>query len=210
MLSPDEFIRDFLAHQILDPETPAERHERYLRERALKGRPTGRKSSSTPAPRTSTSTPRSSTKPPVKQPTQSPEQRRAEIEARIKSMQERLAQLRELLRQLVEKAQERSGVDQPEEQKPTKDSKSSDGKKLTEQEKADAAKAAEEWRKKNPDKVLDQKIKTLETQLKNVTQKIEEMRNKLAAPVKKTPQTANRPVGVGPIKPRKENGQNGS
>lgn len=209
MPSPDEFIRSFLAHQVLDPETPAERHERYLRERALKGRPVGAKKPSAPVRKPSESLTRGPAKTPTK-PKKSPEQRRAEIETRIKDMQERLKQLRELLRQLVEKAKDRSGVAPPEEQKPDSPSNPSNRPKLTPQQKAEAAKKAEEWRKTHPDEVLDSQVKTLETQLKNVTQKIEEMRKKLASPVKKTPQTANRPVGVGPITKWKENGQNGS
>jgi len=189
MPSADEFISDFLAHYdtaTSDGETPAERHERYLRERQLKGRKTG---SSTLAPvhKTSTAIKKAPAKTVAKTPIIDPAKRRAATEARIKDMEARLDKLRELLRQLVEKAQERSGVEQPEDKKAADPKKTSNSKKLTEAEKAEAAKRSEEWRKKNPDKVLDQKVKRLETQIKNVEEKIAEMRKKISqSPVAKS------------------------
>lgn len=185
MLSVDEFIADVLGrdlkHMIADPETPAERHQRYLRERELKGRKTG---SSTPAPvvRRPAVT-KGPAKPVPKAPSVDPAKRRAATEARIKEMQARLEKLRELLRQLVEKAQERSGVDEADENQPSDSKTPSTRKKLSLKEREDAKKRAEEWRKKHPDEALDKQVRTLETQLENVTQKIAEMREKLAKPV---------------------------
>ena len=101
MRSVDDFISDFLAHRIADPETPAERRERYLRERELKGRKTG---SSTPAPvarRPSAPVTKGVPKPAPKKPSVDPAKKRAETEARIEAMQQRLDTLRELLRQPV-------------------------------------------------------------------------------------------------------------
>ena len=182
MLSGDEFLEDILRHYIPDRETPAERHERYLRERELKGRTTG--GGSTPAPTrrpsTSSSVTRAPAKPLPKKTPVDPAVKRAATEKRIEEMQARLDKLRELLRKLVDQAQERSGVEQPEKEAKTEPTKSSSSDKLTEAEKAEKAKATEEWRKKNPDKVLDQKAKRLETQIKNVEDKIKEMRKKLA------------------------------
>lgn len=180
MYSAKEFINSLMHVSVSGDvaETPAERHQRYLREQKLKGRKVG---SSTPAPklRPKDSVTRAPTPLPKKTPVD-PAAKRAATEARIKGMQGRLEKLRELLKQLVEKAQERSGVEEPEETKPSKTAKSSDKKPLTEAEKTDAAKKAEEWREKNPDKVLDQKVQRIESQIKNVEEKISEMRKKLA------------------------------
>lgn len=179
MRSVDDFISDFLAHRIAEPYSPAERRERYLRERELLGRKTG---STTPAPvarRPSSHVTKGPSKPAPKKPSVDPAKKRAETEARIEAMQQRLDVLRELLKQLVEQAKERSGVEEPKKE-PAKATKPSDRKPLSEAEKAKAAKEAEEWRKNNPDKVLDQQVERLSSQIKNVEAKIAEMRKKLA------------------------------
>jgi hypothetical protein len=198
MRSVDDFISDFLAHRIADPETPAERRERYLRERELKGRKVG---SSTPAPAVRRPSAPALTKgvpkPAPKKPSVDPAKKRAETEARIEAMQQRLDTLRELLRQLVEKAKERSGVEDPKDEKPAKTTKPSDRKPLSEAEKAKAAKEAEEWRKNNPDKVLDQQVERLSTQIKNVEAKIAEMRKKLAESPAPPPLRKSGPDKVG-------------
>lgn len=184
MHSVNEFINS-LKHVFVSgdsPETAAERHQRYLRERKLQGRKVG---GSTPAPKLRPAAPLTKAlakplpqKALVKKASVNPAVKRAATEARIKDMQARLEKLRELLKQLVEKAQERSGVDEPDEKTPSTSTKS-DKKPLTASEKNEAAKKSEERRKQNPDKVLDQKAKRLDTQIKNVEEKIAEMHKKL-------------------------------
>lgn len=185
MQSADEFINSLMHVSVSGDvaETPSERRQRYLRERELKGRKVGG-STPAPKPRTSASVTRAPT-PPPKRGSVDPAARRAATEARIKDMQARLEKLRELLRLLVEKAQERSGVDEPNEKTSSTSTKTSDRKPLSESEKNEAAKKAEEWRKQNPDKVLDEQAQRLESQIKNAEKKIAEMRKKLVdSPVK--------------------------
>lgn len=208
MFQPDEVIQSILMHRTDEPYNPAKRREYYLKTRQLKGRSTGTKE----APSKDSSVIRGPSKiPPKKATPKKPST--AEMEKSVEALKEKLAALRKVLAELVAQAKARSGVGTPSDtsqpSKPGGSTKPTSPEK-TEQQKAEDAKKAAEYYEANKDKILSDQVKELGDKLKTVAAKIRELREKLASPVKKTPQTTNRPVGVGQPINRKEKGQNGS
>lgn len=182
----NEFIGDCIKHYQTVGYDPAERRERYLRERELLGRkpavvkkPTTNRSPSKLPPKASSRTP---IKKPI--PKKDPVQRRKEVEAKIEKLKNYLSRLKEILAQLVEQAKARSGVEESLNDKKAS-TRNPSSSKLTEKQKADKAKAQQDYYEKHKDELLDKQAKNLESQIKSVTQKIQDMREKLAAPASK-------------------------
>lgn len=205
MQSPEEFIEGLL-HQY----DPVDRHQRYLKERQLKGR---RPAATKPllirkpgALHPSVSRTTHVVKKPLPKKVvlkKSAEQRRKEVQAQVDALKGRLETLRKVLAELVKQAQARSG------QEPTKDHKQPEHK--TSAEKKKAADASKKFREKhkNDAPTPSQELKDLQSKIKLVQKKIQEMRAKLKE-VTKTP--ARKPGPVGDRKQtlaRKENSQNG-
>jgi hypothetical protein len=180
----EEFVHDCIKHYQTVGYDPAERRERYLRERELLGRkPTAVKK---PLPKRSTSktSQKISTLPSTKKliPKKDPAQRRKEVEAKVEELKGRLARLKEILAQLVEQAKARSGVKESDNKDEKTSTRRSSTSKLTDKQKADKAKAQQDYYEKHKDEILDKQVKTLDSQIKSVAQKIKDMREKLAAP----------------------------
>lgn len=199
MRSPEEIIQSILTHQY-DPE---QAHLYYLRTRELKGRtpgqspePTDPRSRGTVKPAPGKRLP-SKVIPSKKQvDAKTAEQRRKETEAKIQALQGRLETLRKVLAQLVEQAKARSGVD-------TKTPPKADDKKTTAEKKAasEASKKYYEKHKNDPtQQTPDEQVKQLESKVKAIQAKIQEMRDKLKAPVKQQTTRKTGSVGVVPIK----------
>lgn len=144
----------------------AKRREYYLRTRKLVGR-----SKQSPSPAVD-KTPAATMMPEKK----THAQRRKELESRVARLQERLKQLQLVLKALVEAAQQRSGVDDnsaEEAKSETSNPSNPATEKKTQQEKDEAAKAAQEYRDKNKDlqaQVIDlnNKIKAIHEQIKRL------------------------------------------
>lgn len=178
----NEVIASCIKHYVEEGYDPAERRARYLRERQLMGRKPGLvKKNPTSSSKTFK---KIDAKTPVKKPIpkKDPAQRRKEVEAKIEELKSRLARLRELLAELVQQAKVRSGVDEIETATKQPSGKAPSSSKLTEKQKADKAKAQQEYYEKNKDKLLDQQVTTLGAQIQSVAQKINDMRVKLATP----------------------------
>ncbi|AWN06113.1 hypothetical protein SEA_MIEK_10 [Streptomyces phage Miek] len=139
----------------------AKRRDYYLRTRNLKGRKPGAKKVA-----------------PKKTRAQRQAERRRKLEAQVDALKARLEKLREVLASEVKKAQARSGVkDSKTPAKKASPSKSSSKTpKLTAAQKAKAAKAAEEYRKKNQDLLLEDQVKSLNGKIKTIQERIAKMR----------------------------------
>lgn len=171
MSSASEFIENFLAHSEYDPQKA---HEYYLRTRELRGRniarttpaPLVRKGGSVVKPSPLRRTPK----------TMTAEQHRKEIEAKVEALKVRLETLRKVLAELVKQAQARSG-------KETTDSKESD-KTLTPKQKKAASEASQKYYEehKNDQRTPSEQLTDLQSKVKSVQTKIEEMRKKLKEP----------------------------
>lgn len=148
----DDLVHDYDA---------AKRREYYLRTRKLKGR-----TKTAPKP-----------KAPKKTRAQRQAERRRKLEAQVAALKGRLEKLQAVLAELTKAAKARSGVkEKSDPKKATSTSKKTAEKKLTPVQKAKAAKAAEEYRKKNPDKALADDIKSLNAKIKTIQERIAKMR----------------------------------
>jgi chromosome segregation ATPase len=160
-------MADELSHASYDA---AKRRAYYLRTRNLKGRKSGKG------------------KPPKKTRAQRQAERRRKLEAQVEALKGRLEKLRAALAKLTEEAKARSGVETK--KTPAKSAsstaKKSTEKKLTSAEKAKAAKAAKEYREKNPDKVLADEVKSLNEKIKTIQERIAKMRKEGSIGAKKT------------------------
>lgn len=204
MPSPEEFIDD-LFHMY----DPVDRHQRYLRERQLKGRrPTATKPVVVRRPGVIhpivSRTTKTLVKKPVgkKLPVKSPEQRRREIKAQVEALKTRLDTLKKVLAELVRQAQARSGK-MPADKKPDE--------KKTVAEKKKAAQASKDYRDKhkNDPPTPSQELRDLQIKINTVKKKIDEMRAKLEVAMQTS---VRKPGPVGDRKQtldRKENRQNG-
>lgn len=218
MSQPDDFIQS-----IFHLYSPVDRHERYLRERQLKGRQPAKKMPTvgkigTLHPKGKATRP--ATKGFVKSavPKKSAAEVRKETLAQVEALKARFEKLREVLRQLVEQAQARAGDHQL-----TTQDKVEKPSHTTAAEKKKAAEASQKSRDKhkNDPPTPSEELKTLQTKIKNIQKKIEEMRAKLneALPAPSRIQTQDRvntplrkpgTVGVGTKqRTREENSQNG-
>lgn len=206
-MSPDEFVREFMHIQARDYD-PAARRAYYLRTRQLKGRKVG--SSKTAVARHPAPTSFSPQKPKPATPKRA-QQTRESVEARVAALKEKLATVQRILAELVAQAKLRSGVESQNLPKPINSPPS------TPQQKAQAAKAAQDYYEKNKEEILSDQAKALEGKIRSVEAKIKEMRAQLAVvkarTLKATPlERATRlprktvPVGAGTrIPSRKEN-----
>ena len=159
-----------MADDLVHAYDAAKRREYYLRTRKLKGR-------------TKTVKP----KPPKKTRAQRQAERRRKLEADVAALKGRLAKLQAVLAELTKAAKARSGVkDKATPQKSTSTAKKTTAQKLTPAQKTKAAKAAEEYRKKNPDKALSEDIKSLNAKIKTIQERIAKMRNEGSIGAKKT------------------------
>ena len=207
MSQPDDFIQD-----VIHMYDPIDRHQRYLRDRQLKGRQPSKKvptvgKSGTLHPKGGTT--RQPIKAPLKKttPKKSAAEVRKETLAQVEALKARLEKLREVLRQLTEQAQARAG----DTLLTTKD-KAEKPSNTTAAEKKKAAEASQKFRDKhkNDTPTPSAELKTLQTKIKNVQKKIEEMRAKLKEAADKTPLRKPGTVGVGTkTQLRKESSQNG-
>ena len=84
-------------------------------------------------------------------------------------------------------------------------------RKLTPEQQADAAKRAKEWRDANPDKAADQETAKLDRQIKNIQDRITQMRDRLKSVIPDPFQTTGS-VGAGSNTPMRKDrdSQNGS
>lgn len=191
MPSPEEFISDFLMHQY----DPIDRHERYLKERELKGR---RPASAKPvvSKKTGALHPSSSrTKAPVAKPV--PKQSKAahdkEVSAKVSALQQKLEQLRQVLHDLTMQLRAK-GLDTS----TASDSKTEPSKPstTTAAEKKAAADASQKYRDKhkNDPKTPDQQLKEIQSKIDQLNKKIAEMRAKLKG-------SGNTPLQAKPSKP---------
>lgn len=190
MSQPDDFIQG-LAHMY----DPIDRHERYLRDRQLKGRQPSKKAPT--VGKSGTLHPKGgATRQPVKKvaPKKSAAAVRKETLAQVEALKARLEKLREVLRQLTEQAQARAG----DTLLTTKD-KAEKPSHTTAAEKKKAAEASQKFRDKHKNDTPNpsEELKTLQTKIKNVQKKIEEMRAKLKEAAAHTPLRKPGAVGVG-------------
>lgn len=156
-----------MAEEILAHDYDAiKRREYYLKNRKLKGRHPG--AARTLKPRSKT------VKSPVQTRAQRQAARRKKIEAQVAALKGRLERLRAVLAEEVKKAQSKSGATSS--KAPAKSAAKTPEKKLTAAQKAKAAKAAEDYRKKNPDKVLADEVKSLTAKIKTIQERITKMR----------------------------------
>jgi hypothetical protein len=137
------------------------RREYYLRTRKLKGRKPG-----------------SGIRPAVKNQTraQKTAEHRRKQEAQISALKGRLAKLQEVLAAETKQAKARSGVKTSKSSTDQKSSSNSDSKHLTPAEKAKAAKASADYRKKNPNPSLSDQVKSLTEKIKTIQERIAKMR----------------------------------
>lgn len=207
-------VEDFLEElfHIYDAEKA---HEYYLRTRQLKGREPGADIATTVQKPSSvkTTVKKPGASPMKAQPVKmTPEQRRAQISAQVEALRAKLAQLKEVLAQLVEEAKARSGVEpEPEVESKATRTPGTSTRKLTPQQQADAAQRAKEWREANPEKAMDQEAAKLDKQIKNIQDKITQMREKLKTVIADPFQTTGS-VGAGSNTPMRKDrdSQNGS
>lgn len=147
----------------------AKRRAYYLRNRQLKGRKPAK------------------AKPSKKTRAQRQAERRKKLEAQVDALKGRLEKLRAVLSELTEQAKKRSGVDTTKaNSKTTSTTKKTPEKKLTAAQKAKAAKASEEYRKKNPDKALADDVKSLNAKIKTIKEQIAKKRKEGSIGAKKT------------------------
>lgn len=159
-----------MAENLVHAYDAVKRREYYLRTRKLKGR--------TKAARP---------KPPKKTRAQRQAERRRKLEADVAALKGRLEKLQAVLAELTKAAKARSGVkDKATPKKSTSSTKKAAAQKLTPTQKAKAAKAAEEYRKKNPDKALSEDIKSLNAKIKTIQERIAKMRRDGSIGAKKT------------------------
>lgn len=143
------------------------RREYYLRTRKLVGRSRG---SAQPSPK---ERPSAAVMPAKK----TRGRRRKELEARVNRLKARLERLQEVLRALVEAAQARSGVDDnsaEETESKTSNPASPSTEEKTQQEKDEAAEAAQEYRDKN--KELEAQVLDLNNKIKAIHERIKRLR----------------------------------
>ena len=174
-----------------------ERHQRYLRERDLKGRrPAAAKPVVTRKPgalHPSVSRVKKPLAKPVKKlplkkapPKKTAAERQKEIRAQVDALKGRLETLRKVLQELTKQAQAKNGnqlnIGEP-------------AKKLTPAQKRKAAESRKKSDQKNDkDPTPSEELKALQTKIKAVQTKIKEMREKLAEAAKKPVRKAV-PVG---------------
>lgn len=194
-LPDDDFIQAIIHEADYDP---TKRREYYLRTRELKGRQPGVGRPQSPTVRPGVGRPPSpATRPgratlPTKavQGQVKPKSKSEEIEARVAELKARLERLREVLRELVKQAQIRAGVDPAEAVQPgtpsTKPTKKPEKtpEKLTPEQQAAKEKADAEYYEKNKDKILADQVKDLDTKIKAVQAKIQQLREQAALPQK--------------------------
>lgn len=187
-------------------------HEYYLRTRKLKGReaaveepPAAKKAAFRPSVQPKAA-------PKVAPAKQSPEQRRAAIAAQVEALRAKLDQLKKVLAELVAQAKARAGVE-PEAEPTAKEPRntSDNPRKLTPEQRAEAAQRSKDWREANPDKAMDQDAAKLTRQIEAVEDKIQEMREKLSTVIV-NPFHSTGSVGAGSNTPMRKDGssQNGS
>jgi ubiquinone biosynthesis protein UbiJ len=159
-----------MADDLVHAYDASKRREYYLRTRKLKGRQPGKAA------------------PPKKTRAQRQAERRKKLEAQVEALKGRLEKLRAVLAQLTEQAKKRSGVDTKKttSKKTTSSTKKAAEKKLTPAQKAKAAKASEEYRKKNPEKALADDVKSLNDKIKTIQERIAKMRKEGSIGAKKT------------------------
>jgi len=159
-----------LAHA--DPNyDPQKRREYYLRNRQLKGRPSG---SGRPA-----TTPRS--QPETNLSTE--KERRQRVEA----LEKKLARLKEIYQELLAQSRGRAGIDIPGKASEKKSSGTKGGSsstKTTAKERREAAERSKEWREKN-EKKKTQPEKSVEEKLASLRNAIVKIRAEIAAARKK-------------------------
>lgn len=150
----------------------SKRREYYLRTRKLKGRKPGAKKV---------------VKPKLTR-AQRQAARRKKLEAQVNSLKRKLEILRDALKLATEQAQARSGMkpNKTESKKSTSTQKKTESKKLTSAEKAKAAKASAEYREKNPDKALEEEVKSLNAKIKTIQERIAKMRKTGSVGAQKT------------------------
>lgn len=159
-----------MADDLVHAYDATKRREYYLRTRKLKGRQPAK------------------AKPPKKTRAQRQAERRRKLEAQVEALKGRLERLRIVLRELTEQAKKRSGVETKKttSKKSTSNTKKTAEKKLTPAQKAKAAKAAEEYREKNPEKALSEDVKSLNEKIKTIQERIVKMRKEGSIGAKKT------------------------
>lgn len=186
--SLSEFIENVLQHEY----DPQKAHEYYLRTRELKGRTPSSTSPTPLATRTGVGTSSSPRRTPL---TQTAEQHRQEVKARVEALQSRLEALRKVLQELVRLAQARSGVETT---KPSE--KSSSEPKLTSSQKKAAAEASKKYYEEHKDDALtpSEQLESLQTKVKAVEAKIQELRDKLKTTI--NPIRTTDSVGVRTLK----------
>lgn len=187
-------------------------HDYYLRTRELKGRqaaveepPAVKKSAFRPSVQPKAAPKATSSKP-------TPEQRRAAIAAQVEALRAKLEQLKKVLAELVAQAKARSGVEpEPEPMAKEPRNTSDNPRRLTPEQRAEAAQRSKDWREANPDKAMDQDAVKLAKQVKAVEEKIQEMREKLATVIV-NPFHSTGSVGAGSNTTMRKDGssQNGS
>jgi len=179
--SSSEFIESvFLKHEY----DPRRAHEYYLRTRKLKGRlqrdatpnlnPAGRtRGASALAPRALSR----------KSLQKTPEQHRLEAHERVEALKARLETLRKVLAELVQLAQARSGQDETKTSTP-----STSDSKLTPTQKKVAAEASRKYYEEHKNDTLSpsEQLEVLQSKVKAVEAKIQEMREKLNSSVRTT------------------------
>lgn len=153
------------------------RREYYLRTRKLKGRKPGVKKTPSKKPKA----------PPKPTRAQRQAARHKKLEAQVDALKARLEKLRDVLAELTRQAQARSGVKpKTTPKKAASSAKKAPEKKLTTAQKAKAAKASKEYRKKNPDKALADDVKSLNAKIKTIQERIAKMRREGSIGAKKT------------------------
>lgn len=157
--------------ELLHAYDAAKRREYYLKNRKLKGRT------------------KAAVKPKKPKLTRAQRQaaRRRKQEAQVAALKVRLEKLQDAIATLVKQAKARSGVKTPTKKAASAPSKKANGAtdKKTAAQKAKAAKAAEEYRKKNPDKALADDIKSLTEKIKTAQARIKKMRQEGSTGAKK-------------------------
>ena len=165
----DELVHDYDANK---------RREYYLRTRQLRGRSAGAQKAM--------GSRRLKAKPPTKTRAQRQAERRKQIEAQVNALKARLEKLRTVLDQLTKQAQAGSRA-KPKSSENASSEKKSPDKKLTAGEKAKAAKASEEYRKKNKDLLLADEVKSLNGKIKTIQDRIAKMRKNGSIGVQRNP-----------------------
>lgn len=198
----------FLAHAERQPYDPAARRERYLLERRLKGKTPASGNNIEESPTrggASSSPPRSSGAVTTLESGKSTAPGTPITPKRVAEMKVRLEALRELLTKLTAEANKKAGVESPK-SAAEKKADAEPSEKKTAAEKKEAAKAAEKSRDKaGGDSKTSSTVKSLQSQLNDVHDKIEAMRERIAAanraaakraPAKKDPKVPKALTGI--------------